>query len=95
MAKKQWPKLGTIRVSENNGEKKTRLILDKDVTILYKGEEVKLDEYRMTFLKPKEGILDSLSFMLENGHIDQVSYDKQVNAVEEKGIRYEILIPQD
>ena len=96
MAKKQWPKLGTIRVSEDaNGNKKTRLVLDKDVTIHYKGEQVVLDQYRMAFLKDKNALLDSLSFMQENGYIDEESYNKQVSAIEEKGVKYEILIPQD
>ena len=96
MAKKQWPKLGTIRVSDDGkGNKKTRFVLDPKITLQYDGVEVTLDQYRTAYLKPTESILDSLSFMLENNHIDEKSYNNQKTAVEEKGIRYEVLIPQD
>jgi hypothetical protein len=95
----KWHRIGDIRVSEKDGVKKTRLVLSKNVRISVLNEEtgeyepVQISEYGTTYLKSKEKIIDDLESQLENGRISSERYESQKSRLEEKGIKYDIIIP--
>lgn len=88
---KPWKRVGTIRTS--NG--KSRMIFNQDVEVVVNGESVDLGQYRSTYFKPVSKMKEELEFLLDNGHINQEKYDKQMRLLEEKNVTHEVLIPQD
>ena len=95
----KWHRIGDIRVTEKDGVKKTRLVLSNKVKILVLNdmtgeyEQVDVSQYGTTYLKPKEKMIDDLESQLENGKISSEKYEQQKARLEEKGIKYDIIIP--
>lgn len=97
--RKPWPKIGDIRVSVREGVKKTRVVMIPNSRIQIKNQKtgewqtVELDKYGGTFLKSSERIIEDIDGLADRGYITAEEADNRKQKVEEKGIKYEILVP--
>lgn len=87
MAKKSWPKIGTLRKGDNGSYIK----LEENVSVFVDGEPVALNKSRTVRLDDPRAKLD---FLFENGHIGEKDYEKRKEVLAENDwLRYELVVP--
>lgn len=91
--KTAWANLGTLRQRQTKaGEKQSYIILSKDFEIrnTKTGETVNLGEYRQVkLMSPEKG----LNTRLSNGSISEEDFQKQIDFIKEKNIKFELVVP--
>ena len=102
---KSWPELGIITKNEvkdkdgnsvldANGNKTFRLgfKLSEDITVLYQGEEISINEYRSGILTNP---VDEVEGLYRNGHIDDDKIESRRESAKKahSWLRYKVQLP--
>lgn len=82
-----WTNIGSFRVAKNG---KRKFVINKDVQILYKGNQVDLGEFRTAACRDS---LESVQGLLERGIITQEEAEKKMEYINEKQIKFDVVIP--
>lgn len=89
----KWTRLGTLRKRITNaGTESAYIVLNKNFKIVNREteEEVDLGQYmQIKLVDPTKG----LESMFNNGIITEEDYNKQLDFIEEKGVKYELSVP--
>jgi len=102
----KWVDLGTVRVREFNNDDGTTavvrsIVFDKNVKILARSydsksqkmgefQEVDLGQFRNAKLQDP---LEKLNKFRDNEWIDESKYESDVEFINEKGVKYNIVVP--
>lgn len=86
-----WPELGTLRTKlDNEGQRKSYIVLNKNIEILVDGNPLDLGQFRTVRLTdPRKG----LDTRLSKGSLTEDDYNEKITALEERNIKYTLVVP--
>lgn len=88
MANKKWNKIGAVK--RKSDDKPPYVVIDKNVEIRVDGVKLELGKYRtVKLINPS----DRLEKMLENGSIDQATYEERLKQIQDNNVVYELTLP--